>query len=90
MTATKVRKLKIAGLPKERDYNAMPWGRQLEYRKAIEAFKATAKVTHLSQKRQTYAKAIREAIDLLGAAEYYCEFHCSPTCKDDSFEFWYR
>ena len=56
----------------------------------VKDFKATAKVTHLSQKRQTYQKAIKEAIALHDVKEYYCEFYNESQCKDDSFEFWYK
>lgn len=73
----KTRKFKIAGM-KEFDFNK------------VKEFKVTAKVTHLSQKRQTYQKAIKEAISLYGVKEYWCEFYNEPHCKDDSFEFWYK
>jgi len=81
-------KLKIIGVPK--DYHAMPFGRQLEYRRVIVAFKESAKSVHLSQKRQSNAKTIREALALYGATEYYCQFEDSQFCRDDSFQFWYR
>jgi hypothetical protein len=86
----KTRKLKITGMPSEREYNALPFGRQLEFAQKLKEFKVTAKVTHLSQKRQTYQKAIKEAISLYGVKEYWCEFYNEPHCKDDSFEFWYK
>lgn len=86
----KTRKFKITGMPLEREYNAMPFGRQLEHHQKIKDFKATAKVTHLSQKRQTYQKAIKEMVALNDVKEYYCEFYNEPQCKDDSFEFWYK
>lgn len=73
----KTRKFKITGM-KDFDFNK------------VKDFKATAKVTHLSQKRQTYQKAIKEAIWLHDVKEYYCEFYWAPQCKDDSFEFWYK
>jgi len=73
----KTRKFKITGM-KEFDFSK------------VKDFKATAKVTHLSQKRQTYQKAIKEAIALHDVKEYYCEFYNESQCKDDSFEFWYK
>jgi len=86
----KTRKFKIAGMPTERVFNIMPFGRQLEHSRTIEAFKLLCKSVHLSQKRQTYQKAIREAVALYDIKEYYCEFFCELGCKDDSFQFWYR
>lgn len=85
-----IRKFKIKGLPKDKEFAGMPFGRQIEHYKAIKAFKDECKSVHLSQKRKSYTKAIKEAIDLYNVTEYYCEFYCSPDYKDDSFEFWYR
>jgi hypothetical protein len=82
-------KFKIAGM-NEREFNAMPFGRQIEYRHKIKDFKESCKSVHLSQKRQTYQKSIREAVALYGVKEYYCDFYNEPHCKDDSFEFWYK
>jgi hypothetical protein len=86
----KTKKFKLAGLPSEREFNKLPFGRQLEHLRAIEAFKMSCKSVYLSQKRQTYQKAIKEAIASYGVKEYYCEFYCSQQCKDDTFQFWYR
>lgn len=86
----KIRKFKINGQVSDKAFAAMPFGRQLDTLRAIQTFKAATKSVHLSQKRQTYAKAIKEAIALYGATEYYCDFHCSNDCKDDTFEFWFR
>ena len=88
--STKIRRFKIKGLPTPKELEALPFGRQIDHLQAIRAFKGICQSTHLSQKRQTYQKAIREAVRLLGANEYYCEFYCDSEMKDDSFEFWYR
>ena len=85
-----IRKMKIAGLPREKDFNALPFGRQYEWNAKIAEFKAGAKKVHLSQKRQSYHKAIRDAVALYDVAEYYCVFECGSDCKDDSFEFFYK
>lgn len=85
--AEPIKKLKINGIPK--DYAKLPFGRQLEFRNTIAEFQKTAKSVHLSQKRQTYQKAIKEAIDLYNVDQYYCCFYCDSQRKDDSFEFWY-
>jgi hypothetical protein len=84
-----IRKFKIAGLPTDKAFAGMVFGRQIEHLRAIEAFKATAKSVHISQKRRTNAAAIREAVTLYGAKQYYCQFEDSSTCRDDSFQFWY-
>jgi hypothetical protein len=85
-----ITKFKIKGLPKDSEYAALPFGRRIEYARAIEAFKASAQSTYLSQKRQSYTKAIREAIKLYGVTQYYCRFYCNANVKDDSFQFWYK
>lgn len=84
-----IRKFKINGLPTDKVFNAQAFGQQLAGLKMIEAFKKTAKVIHLSQKRQSYTKAIKEAIALYDVKQYFCTFHCDAMCKDDSFEFFY-
>lgn len=82
-------KFKIKGLPTDKAYSVLPFGRRMEFHPAIAAFKVGAKSIHLSQKRQTYAKAIREALDLYEVDQYLCQFYCSDNYKDDSFEFFY-
>jgi hypothetical protein len=86
----KIRKFKINGLPSQTELAAMPFGRQIEHLRKIEEFKKGCKSIHLSQKHQSYNKAIREAIQLYAVTEYYCDFHCDADMKDDTFEFWYR
>ena len=83
-------KFKIKGLPKDSDYIKLSFGRQIEYRRKIQEFQDAAKSTHLSQKRQTYSKAIKEFLALNDVTEYYTTFHASKDCFDDSFEVWYR
>jgi hypothetical protein len=73
----KTRKFKITGM-KDYDFNK------------VKDFKAGCKSIWLSQKRQTYQKAIKEAVALHDVKEYYCEFYNEPQCKDDVFEFWYK
>jgi hypothetical protein len=84
-----ITKFKINGVITDSEFNRLPFGRQIEHVSKIRAFQERAKKTHLSQKRQTYAKAIKEFCQLNNVTEYYCKFNCSNTCKDDSFEFWY-
>jgi len=84
------RKFKIKALPTEQEFKAMPFGRQIEVIKGFQTFKEGSKSLHLSQKRQSYQKAIREAVRLYNVTEYYCQFYAEPDCYDDSFQFWYR
>lgn len=86
----KTRKFKIVGLPSDKEFAGMAFGRQIEHLRKIQEFQASAKSTWISQKRQSSTKAIKEAIKLLGAKEYYCEFHDEPHYRDDSFQFWYK
>lgn len=85
-----IRKFKIKGMPKDKEFNALPFGRQIEGLRTIQQFKAENKSIHLSQKRKSYTKAIREAIDLYNVEEYFCQFLSGSEAKDDSFEFWFK
>lgn len=82
-------RFKIAGLPTDKQYNALPFGRQIEHRNAIAAFKARAKSVYVSMKHRTFASALRDARSLYNATEYYCTTHDSANYRDDSFEFWF-
>lgn len=89
MANPRIRVFKIRGLPKDEDFHVLPFGRQIEYQRRIDEFKASAQTTWLSQKRQSYKSAIRDAVKLLTVAEYFCHFAANEHCSDDSFEFWY-
>ena len=67
----------------------MVFGRRIEHLKAIADWKLFAKSGWVSMKRVTSAKAVRDAIKLHQAHEYYCEFHDEDGYRDDSFQFWY-
>jgi len=83
-------KFKIRSMPDCKTYNALPFGRQIEFNEALKTFKENARCMHLSQKRQTYTKAIRDAIALYDVDEYYCRFYADKKrFFDDSFEFYY-
>jgi hypothetical protein len=86
----KTYRFKISGLPKDKEFELMPFGRQIEHFKSIEAFKQSAKKGWVSMKRISSAKAVKEAIKLYEAKEYYCVFYDCPNYRDDSFEFWYK
>ncbi len=81
---------KIDGLPKDTAYNAMPFGRQIEYRHAIEAFKASAQKTWVSSKRKSTASALAEFKRLYKPTQYFFVNHDGPGYHDDSFEVWYK
>jgi len=88
--ADKIRKFKIKNFPSERDFAKFSFGQSLDYIRGFEKFKAENKSIHLSQKHQTYNKAIKEAIALYNVSEYYCDFYCNSDRKDDSFQFWFK
>lgn len=83
-------KFKINGVIKDKDYNNLSFGRQLEYRRKIDEFKATAKRTHISQKRISHAKAWKEFIEQYQPTEYYTSYYDEQFCRDDSFEVFYK
>jgi hypothetical protein len=89
-TSTKVVKIKITGLPKEKEYAALPFGRRIEYARKIEEFKATAKTGWISQKRQTSAKAFRDFVNLNDVTQYYAEYVDDGFVRDDSYQIWYK
>lgn len=73
----------------DKQYNAMPFGRQIEYRHKIEEFKAKAQSVHISQKRRTHAAAWKEFKGLYEPEEYYTSYYDEPSYRDDSFQVWY-
>ena len=84
-------KFKIAGLGvTDKQFNTMPFGRQIEYARKIEEFKLSAKSTHVSQKRRTHAAAWREFVQLNDVKEYYTSFVDCANARDDVFEVWYK
>jgi hypothetical protein len=86
----KIYKFKLKGFPSEAEFKAMPFGRRIEWFQKIEQFKKEAKVAGVSQKRQPYAKAIREFVKLYRPTEYFTSFYSSPDYWDDGFEVWYK
>ena len=80
---------RVIGLPKDADFDAMPFGRQLEHLRAIEAFKLTAKSVHVSRKRTTFKKALADFKRLYKPKQYFCRNTETSYSYDDSFEVWY-
>ncbi len=83
-------RFKIRSMPDCKAFNALSWAQQIEFSETLRTFKETSHCIHLSQKRQTYGKAIRDAIALYDVDEFYCRFYADKTrFFDDSFEFYY-
>lgn len=80
----------ISGLPKDADYNRLPFGRQIEYRHDIDAFKTSAKSIHVSAKRRTNKSAFAEFKRLYQPAEWFYIDRDESMRHDDSFQVWYR
>ena len=81
-------KIKIDGVPKE--YEKLPFGRQIEHRAKIDAFKRSAKVTWLSIKRQSVTRAWREFIAMFEPTEWYANYQDGEFARDDSIEVYYK
>lgn len=80
---------KITGMVSMAQYAGMPFGRQLDHRRAFEAFKAKAKSLHFSCKGKSTRAGVREFLKLYKPAEYFLIDHDGPMYHDDSFEVWY-
>lgn len=73
------------------NYTNMIFGRQLDYRYKIADYMAKSKNIHLSQKKQTYKKAIKEFVDLYKPKNYYIpKINCDEFYYDDSFVVYYQ
>ena len=85
-----LRKFKINGLGiTDKEFNKLPFGRQVEFHKKIKEFKDRAKSTHVSQKRRSHAAAWREFKELYSPEEYYAEYEDGDSVRDDSFQVFY-
>ncbi len=84
---TKV-KVRIKGVPS--NYNSLPFGRQLEYRRTIQQFQETAKRAWISQKRISHAKAWKLFLETYQPVEYYTCYLDGQFTRDDSFEVYYK
>lgn len=84
-------KFKIPSLGiKDVDYNKLPFGRQIEYRRAIADWIETAKIDYISQKRKCYQIEINKFIKFNEVKEYYCRFNSSEFNFDDSFKIYWK
>ena len=75
---------------KQADFDCLPFGRQIEYMRKIESFKASAKNTHISQKRQSFTKALKDFRTHYRPKSYYCRVRTGTNWHDDSVEIWYN
>ena len=73
----------------DKQYNDLPYGRQIEYRRKFEEFKKRARKVSVSQKRRTHAVAWKEFMKLDKPQEYYTSYYDESSYWDDSFEVWY-
>lgn len=81
---------KISGLGiKDKDYNGLAWGRQLDFRHKIADFQNAAKNTHFGKKRMSFAKGLREFKDLYNVDQFFCIDRTDACWEDDSVEIWY-
>lgn len=79
----------VPGVPD--NYFGLIFGQQIEYHYKIADYTKTAKQIHLSQKHQSYKKAIREFIALYRPINYYIPpFGIDEFYYDDSFIVYYN
>lgn len=83
-------KFKDKNFPSPAQYASMPFGRQIEFNKQIQQFKAEAKANYVSQKHTTSAQALNNFIKLYNVKEYFCCFYDGNECRDDSYVIWYK
>jgi len=81
-------KIKSLGIT-HKEFNSLVFGRQIEYYPKFAEFKAKAKTTHVSQKRTTHAKAVKDFIKLYDVDEYWYSYQDGEFIRDDSFEVFY-
>lgn len=74
---------------KDKEFNNLPLGRQIEYFRKIEEFKQSAKSTHISQKRRSTNIALKEFKNLYKPTAFYCTNTEGPDYKNDSIEIFY-
>ena len=88
-----LRFFKVAGVKSTpAELAAMPFGRRIEYLKALEAFKTAPNTRRnwISLKgRKSPGPAVREFVKLYGAKEYYVSIRWESDYRDDSVEIFY-
>lgn len=85
------RRFKITSLGiTDKQLAELPFGRQLEYLRKIQAWKEGAEYVWLSQKRRSHAAAFKEFRAAHPQAEYFYEVHDSREYRDDTFQVFYK
>lgn len=80
-------KVKVDGVPK--DCHLLPFGRQIEYLRKLDSFRKSAKITWISIKRQSVAKAWKEFIAMFKPSQWVAQWVESEYAKDDSIKVYY-
>jgi hypothetical protein len=80
---------RIDGMPRDAEYNRLPFGRQIEYNAQINRFKASAKSVHFNAKGTSTATAFCEFRRLYRPGQWYLVNRDAPEYHDDSFQVWY-
>ena len=82
---------KSRGIPSEKDFNSLPFGRQIEFFSKLNDFKSGSETKRgfLDQKRRSTAKALKEFLDLYSVGEYYFADTTKQDYKSDSLEIFY-
>ena len=90
MLNNKIRRFKINGFSKDKEFNSLPFGRQIEGWKEIEKFKAGARVGYLSIKRRAFAPSFKEFRELNNVAQYFLEYYDDANYKDDTVKIYFK
>jgi hypothetical protein len=80
---------KSRGIPSEKEFNKLPFGRKIEFFKKIDEFKQNAKRGHIDQKRRTLTKGKKEFKDLYRPKEFFFVDDTKEGWKSDSLQVWY-
>jgi hypothetical protein len=82
---------KINGLGiTDKEFNALPFGRQIELSKKIREFKLSAKTNHFNAKRISFQKGLKKFLKLYNVSEYFTVNRDGENYKSDSNVIWYK
>lgn len=91
-TDKKTMKFKFHSIEIPKDLQSLPFGRQIDSLKLIQKWQEKATKGYISQKRQSFTKALKEFIDLYQPDEYFIhafDKSKNPTYYDDCPEIYY-
>jgi hypothetical protein len=81
--------IKIKNIPK--DFNSLPFGRQIEYNSIFSAWKKEAESTHVGCKHKASLSAVRRFLKEVKPKEYYARWQKDTNySKADSVEVFYK